>query len=165
MCYTPSSIGYYVLAVLVGVWTILECLMYNLTYYTKNPLSKCCVAMPGDYGGVAKILLKVLPPLYFLIDINSQYQSVYIFALVVVLFGYIFFFRIFSRHHFSERFYYFAYTCELVVSWFSLTNIIQYYLSVPSTMNLCFYYTLLGAAPLCYVFVRLEQNSKNKIFL
>jgi hypothetical protein len=153
------------LAALVGIFTLVEALIFNLAYYTKNPLSKSCLAMPGGYGGAAKILLKILPPIYYVVDINSQYTNVYMFSLVVVLLGYLFFFRLFARHNFVDRFFYFGYCCEATIAWFSIINILQYYMTVQGTPNLCFYYTMLGAIPLCYALVRLEEGSKHKIFL
>lgn len=87
------------------------------------------------------------------------------FALAVLMCGYLFFFRMFSRHSFNERYFYFGYCCEITIAWFCLVNILQRYLSIEGKPNLCFYYTLVGAIPLCYTLCKIEQESKHKVFL
>lgn len=164
-CYTPASIGYCVVAVIVGLFTIVEALIFSLVYYSKNPLNKSCFAMSGGYALLGKILLKMLPSLYFVVDTYTQYEMVYMFALAVVFLGYLFFFRLFARHTFEERFFYFSYCCEISLAWFSLTTILQFYLSAPNTPNLCFYFSVMGCIPLCYTLMRVEEGSKHKIFL
>lgn len=139
--------------------------MFCLSYFTKNPFSRCCLATSDNFWNLGKFIVKVIPSVYFVADINGSFENVYMFALAVMLCGYIFLFRLFSRHTFNERYFYFTYCCEITIAWFCLVNILQFYLSIPGKPNLCFYYTLVGAVPLCYTLCKIEQESKHKVFL
>ena len=68
VCYTVSEIPYYIMAVVVGVSLILQGFMYSLLYYNKNPFNRSCLGTPTNFSYLGKFWIKVLPPLYFLID-------------------------------------------------------------------------------------------------
>ena len=93
------------------------------------------------------------------------YLNVYIFAYVIVLGGYLFLFRMFTPHTYSPQFFYFQHVCEVSLIWLGLVNIMQYYVSLKGEPNLCLVYSLLGILPVGYTFVRIEAESKKKIFL
>lgn len=53
----------------------------------------------------------------------------------------------------------------MALTWIGLVNILQFYLSDKERQNLNIIFSLAGIIPLSFTFIKLERESKKKIFL
>lgn len=100
-CYTPSYIIFCVVASIMALCILVETIAFSAIYFSKNPFNRSCIATPENLVALVKFLLKLLPCIYFISDPVAKYRIVYIFAFPAIMIGYLYFFRVFSRHHFN----------------------------------------------------------------
>lgn len=105
---------------------ILESLLYWFIFYLRNPFSKSYYALSNNLNKLGKLLIKILPPLYFVVDVGGDFQNIYVFLFLFLTIAYIAFFRIMSIHNFHQNFFYFELFMESVVAWFAINAAICY---------------------------------------
>lgn len=105
-CYDPAHIVLCVLSAINLLVIVLSTLLYWFIFYVRNPFSKSYYALFNNLYKLGKFLLKILPPLYFVIDIEHDFQSIYTIIFVILVVVYIGFFRISCIHNFYENYFY-----------------------------------------------------------
>ena len=127
-CYDEVHIAYCFLAAFVLIVLMAQSAIYCYIYFNKNPFNCDFLARNDNNFVVGKFVIKILPIIYLAIDSKMSLINVFSFGLVAVHCAYLFFFRMFSFHDYNEINFYFVYFLESVLAWFSLNNIILFYL-------------------------------------
>lgn len=137
--------------------------LYSVLFYLKNPFHRSLMSKPSNICKLVKAGIKVAASCYFIIDTQGQYHNVYIYGYAVVLGGYLFLFR--EVHHYNQKYFYFGYFCEIFMLVFSLTTIMQYYVSQEGVKELTLFYTVMCAMPLFYIARRVDVLGKKHILV
>lgn len=82
-------------------------LLYWFIFYTRNPFSHGYYALSNNLFRLGKLAIKILMPLYFVVDQKQTLQNVYVIIQMVLILAYIVFFRINSIHNSYENYFYF----------------------------------------------------------
>ncbi len=98
------------------------------------------------------------------IDNNLSMINVYTIALAGVICGYIFFFRLFSFHDYNEKNFYFVLFLEVVLAWFSISNIFMSYLDTERKAGGLFG-SFLCSLIVAALVVQFEEGNYNKILM
>ena len=56
------------MAGIIVVVILLESIFWTFVFYIKNPFDRTTLAAPSNIYYIGKIILKILPPIYFMID-------------------------------------------------------------------------------------------------
>ncbi len=67
-CYDSDHILFCLLAGIFMVLNFTQNMIFSFIYYNKSPLYSHYLAQPNSYYSAVKLLLKILLPLYYLID-------------------------------------------------------------------------------------------------
>lgn len=105
-CYDLNHIILCVLAVICMIVVITGTLFNWLLFYDRDPTSRSFLGVSSSLYKLGKVLLKIIPPVYFVIDSSQNYQNVYIFVALALVVAYIFFFRMFSIHNSNQSHFY-----------------------------------------------------------
>lgn len=100
-CYNVPHIIFLIFCVLNILVILIESFIYWYLFYLRNPFSKSYYAVASNLFRLGKQLIKLVSPLYFLIDFKYGYINVFIFLMTGLLFGFIFFLRINTIHSFN----------------------------------------------------------------
>lgn len=106
-CYDTTHIVLCILSAVNVLILIVESLFYGFIFYIRNPFSKSYYSLPANLHRLAKLLLKLLPPLYFVVDIGNKFQNIYVIIFMILALAYVAFFRINSTHSFNHNYFYF----------------------------------------------------------
>jgi hypothetical protein len=107
-CYDGIHIAYCALSIFIIVFLIIQNFVNTFYFYTKSPLYFYFLAQPNNYYSGVKFLIKILLPLYFLIDPFVKYSDVYSFAILGAFAAYLFFLRLFSTCNYNKQHFYFV---------------------------------------------------------
>lgn len=129
VCYNLNHIVLCALAGICLLVIVVVTLLNWLIFYDKDPTSRSFLAVPSNLSRLGKMLVKILPPIYFVIDVGKNYQNVYIFIQLALVVAYIFFLRMFSVHNYNQIHFYVEYFLEGLVVWFSVNTILNFYLT------------------------------------
>lgn len=127
-CYDGVHLGYCFLAVFVLILLLAQSAIYCYIYFNKNPFNSDFLARNDNNFVIGKFIIKMLPIVYLAIDSQMSLINVFSFGLVAIHCAYLFFFRMFSFHDYNEVNFYYVYFLECMLAWFSINNIILYYL-------------------------------------
>ena len=108
---------------------IIQMLIFSLIYFIKNPFNSSYMGVPNRYFIISKSILKMMLPVYFMVDTTLSIISVYKFILVGLLGFYIFWHRLLSIHSYNQKHFYYEYFWELCLFFVALSNIVSYYAS------------------------------------
>lgn len=133
-------------------------MFYGFIFYIRNPFSKSYYSVPANLHRLAKLLLKLLPPLYFVVDIADSFQNVYVIVFMILSLAYVAFFRINSAHSFNHSYFYFELFTESLIIWFCISSALctQLTFSGMSFIQSCVCAVLFAAA-VCTVEASLTQ--------
>ena len=132
-CYSPIHITFCVISGILLFILLFEIVCYVSFYYIKNPLSCSYLGQQNQYYMISKSVIKLLLPVYFLVDLELAYSMVYTWALVGVWGIYIFWHRLMSIHTHKQSHFYVEYFMEVILFWVALNNIVSIYLKQTST--------------------------------
>jgi hypothetical protein len=129
VCYDTQGSIHTVISGIFCILLIIQMLIFSLIYFTKNPFNSSYMGFPNRYYIISKSLLKMMLPVYFMVDTTLSIISVYKFILVGLLGFYIFWHRLLSIHSYSQKHFYYEYFWELCLFFVALSNIVSYYAS------------------------------------
>ena len=127
-CYQSSHLAFCFLAAFTLLVVVADSLIFWFLFYTKNPFSKSFYAVPNNLFRLAKLAIKIAPPVYWAVDSGANFQDLYIFLFVIMQAIYLIFFRMFTAHNYKEKDFFVEFGLELFTFWFSACNIIFFYL-------------------------------------
>jgi hypothetical protein len=127
-CSEGAHIGLSFFAVFIIVFLVIQCGVNWYIYYNKNPFGTDFLSKYENNAVLGKFIIKILPIVYIAIDEDMLYIDIYNFGIIACLFGYLFFFRMFSYHDYNEINFYFKLFLEVIVAWFALNNIVYIYI-------------------------------------
>lgn len=127
-CYQGEQIGYcFLAAFIIMVLTVGQGINWYI-YFNKNPFASDFLAKYENNAVIGKFIIKIITLIYLSVDLELAYSDVYIFGIAGSFGGYIFFFKLFSFHDYNERNFYVVLFMEIILTWFTLNNIILSYL-------------------------------------
>ena len=68
VCYEGEHLGLCIMAGFTLVVIFLDSLVFCILFYTRNPFSKSYYAVPNNLFRLGKLIIKIGPPVYFVID-------------------------------------------------------------------------------------------------
>ena len=95
------------MAVICLLVVIIEGVFKFILFYDKNPVSTSPLGVNNNLYQLGRLVLKLVPPIYFIIDVDRTYQNIYIIVQAALVLAYLFFFRMFSIHHYNQNSFYF----------------------------------------------------------
>lgn len=129
VCYDVQGSSYTVIAGIFCIFLIIQMLVFSLIYFIKNPFNSSYMGFPNRYYIISKSVLKMMLPIYFMVDTSLSIISVYKFIIVGLLGFYIFWHRLFSIHSYNQKHFYYEYFLELCLFFIAFSNIVSYYVS------------------------------------
>lgn len=163
-CYQGSHIALCFLTGVILIVLLLNALVFWFFFYTRNPFSNSFYAVPNNLFRLGKLALKWAPPIYFVVDYEGSFENLYVFILFAMQAVYVGFFRFFSPHNFKELHFFVEFGLELFVVWFSLSNIIFFYLSVEQDDGMGFIESCLCALLFTYAGICVEKFENEHFF-
>ena len=105
-CYDSTHIVMCIFAAINLFVILISSLIYWFLFYLRDPFNKGYYSLANNLFRLGKLVIKLLPPAYFLIDVEHSYQNIYVVVLLVLVFAYIAFFKINSIHNFYQNYFY-----------------------------------------------------------
>lgn len=105
-CYDSIHIAMCIFAAINLFVILMSSLIYWFLFYFRDPFYKGYYSLANNLFRLGKLVIKLLPPAYFLIDVNHSYLNIYVGVSLVLVFAYIAFFRINSIHNFYQNYFY-----------------------------------------------------------
>lgn len=153
------------LCVLNLLLVAVEIFLYVFLYYIKNPLNTSYMAQPNQYYLISKSALKLVLPIFFLVDYTLSLEMVYKWVLATLLGGYIFWHRLFSIHSYCQRHFYIEYFMEVFLFWVALNHAMLRYITENSTeSDMLFIYILIAASSFAVMLVAVEKKFQQRFF-
>lgn len=94
LCKSPVHPVFTVLAAILMLSLVSQCLIVGLIYFIRNPLSGSYLALPTHTYILSKSLLKLLFPLYFSVDVKLSLSIVFLFVMTGLWGAYLFWHRL-----------------------------------------------------------------------
>jgi hypothetical protein len=143
---------------------VIEMLIFSLIYYIKNPFNSSFMGVPNRYYMISKSILKMMLPIYFMVDTTLSIIAVYKFLLVGLLGIYIFWHRLLSIHTYNQIHFYFEYCLELCLFFVALSNIISYYASSGvNTEQFSYLYCSIASFSFAFFVIALEMRYEENL--
>lgn len=86
---------------------IIQMLIFSMIYFIKNPFNSSYMGVPNRYYMISKSVIKMVLPVYFMVDTSLEVITVYKFILTGLLGFYIFWHRLLSIHSYNQKHFYF----------------------------------------------------------
>ena len=109
VCYDVQGSIQAAISGVLCLFLIIQMLVFSLIYFIKNPFNSSYMGVPNRYYMISKSFLKMILPIYFMVDTSLSIISVYKFILVGLLGFYIFWHRLLSVHSYNQKHFYYEY--------------------------------------------------------
>ena len=151
-------------AIFNALVVLLEQQFYWFFFSTRNPFSQSYSAIPSGLPRLGKFALKLVPAVFFGLELPERYINLYVILIVLLHLAYLYFLRLDSIHSFNSSFFNVELVFEGVCVWFHLNAALCLMGSSEGIPESAFIHSLLcggGLGALVY----LIESSRSKKFL